>query len=62
MRNPEHRRVASKFRMGKHNLKIETGRFQSPKLLKTLESVIIATKIRLKMNYTYYFTVINIMI
>ena len=35
---------------------------QSPKLLKTLESVIIATKIWLKMNFTYYFTVINTMI
>ena len=35
---------------------------QSPKLLKTLESVIIAAKIRLKMNCTYYFTVINTMI
>ena len=27
IRNPEHRRVASKFRIGNHNLKIETGRF-----------------------------------
>ena len=32
------------------------------KLLKTLESVIIATKIRLKMNCIYYSTVINTMI
>ena len=52
IRNPEHRRVASK--------KLED--LQSPKLLKTLESVIIATKIRLKMNCTWYFTVINTMI
>ena len=31
--NPEHRRVASKFRIGNHNnyLKIETGRFTIPK-------------------------------
>ena len=27
IRNPEHRRVASKFRIRNHNLKIETGRF-----------------------------------
>ena len=47
IRNPEHRRVASKFRIGNHNLKIETGRLTTPKLLKILESVIIATKIRL---------------
>ena len=31
IRNPEHRRVASKFRIGNHNLKIETGRFTIPK-------------------------------
>ena len=31
IRNPEHRRVASKFRIGNHNLKIETGRFTVPK-------------------------------
>ena len=30
-RNTEHRRVASKFRIGNHNLKIETGRFTIPK-------------------------------
>ena len=29
--NPEHRRVASKFRIGNHNLKIETGRLTIPK-------------------------------
>ena len=31
IRNPEHRRVASKFRIGNKNLKIETGRFTIPK-------------------------------
>ena len=31
IRNPENRRVASKFRIGNHNLKIETGRFTIPK-------------------------------
>ena len=31
IRNTEHRRVASKFRIGNHNLKIETGRFTIPK-------------------------------
>ena len=34
IRNPEHKRVASKFRIGNHNLKIETGRFT---ILKTPE-------------------------
>ena len=31
IQNPEHMRVASKFRIGNHNLKIETGRFTIPK-------------------------------
>ena len=31
IRNPEHRHVASKFRIEDHNLKIETGRFTIPK-------------------------------
>ena len=31
IRNPEHGRVASKFRIGNHNFKIETGRFTIPK-------------------------------
>ena len=31
IRNPEHRRVANKFRIGNHNSKIETGRFTIPK-------------------------------
>ena len=31
IRNPEHGRVASKFRIGNHNIKIETGRFTIPK-------------------------------
>ena len=31
VRNPELRRIASKFRIGNHNLKIETGRFTIPK-------------------------------
>ena len=31
IRNPEHRRVASKFRISNQNLKIETGRFTIPK-------------------------------
>ena len=31
IRNTEHRRVASKFGIGNHNLKIETGRFTIPK-------------------------------
>ena len=31
IRNPEHRRVAFKFRIGNHNLKIGTGRFTIPK-------------------------------
>ena len=31
VRNPGHRRVASKFRIGNHNLKIETGRFTIPR-------------------------------
>ena len=31
IRSTEHRRVASKFRIGNHNLKIETGRFTIPK-------------------------------
>ena len=31
IRNPKHRRVASKFRIGNHNLKIKTGRFTIPK-------------------------------
>ena len=31
IRNPEHRRVASKFGIGNYNLKIETGRFTIPK-------------------------------
>ena len=30
IRNPEHRRVASKFRIGNHKLKIETERFIIP--------------------------------
>ena len=29
--NPEHRRVASNFRIRNHNVKIETGRFTIPK-------------------------------
>ena len=28
--NPERRRVASKFRIGNHNVKVETGRFRTP--------------------------------
>ena len=31
VRNTEHRRVTSKFRIGNPNLKIETGRFTIPK-------------------------------
>ena len=31
IRNTEHRRVASKFRIGNHNWKIEAGRFTIPK-------------------------------
>ena len=31
IQNPEHRRVASKFRIGNNNLKIETGRLAIPK-------------------------------
>ena len=31
IRNPGHRRAASKFRVGNHNSKIETGRFTIPK-------------------------------
>ena len=31
IRNAEHRPVGSKFRIGNHNLKIETGRFTIPK-------------------------------
>ena len=31
IRNAEHRHVASKFRIGNHNLKIETGSFTIPK-------------------------------
>ena len=34
--NPEHRRVASKLRIGNHNVKIETGRFTIPKTLEDL--------------------------
>ena len=30
VRNPEHKRIATKFRIGNHNLKIETGRFTIP--------------------------------
>ena len=31
IRNAEHRRVGSKFKIGNHNLKIETGQFTMPK-------------------------------
>ena len=31
IKNPEHRRVVSKFRIGNHNLRIENGRFTIPK-------------------------------
>ena len=30
-KNPEHRRITSKFRIGNHNLRIENGRFTTPK-------------------------------
>ena len=33
IKNPEHRRITSKFRIGNHNLGIENGRFTIPKLL-----------------------------
>ena len=36
VRNPEHRRAASKFRIGNHNLKIEIGRVTIPKTLEDL--------------------------
>ena len=36
IKNPEHRRVASKFRIGNHNLRIENGRFT---ILKTPENL-----------------------
>ena len=31
VKNPEHKRIASKFRIGNHNLRIESGRFTIPK-------------------------------
>ena len=31
IKNPEHWKITSKFRIGYHNLKIETGRFTIPK-------------------------------
>ena len=31
IRNPEHRHIASKFRIGNHNINLETGRFTIPK-------------------------------
>ena len=31
IKNPEHRRITSKFRIGNHNLRIENGRFKIPK-------------------------------
>ena len=32
--NPERRRVASRFRIGNHNVKVETGRFRTPEDLR----------------------------
>ena len=62
IRNPEHRRVASKFRIGNHNLKIETGRFIIPKTPEDLRICDHCNLNSVETNCTYHFTVIYIMI
>ena len=63
IRNPEHRRVASKFRMGNHNLKIETGRLTIPKTPEDLRICDHCHQNSVENElHTYYFTVINTMI
>ena len=63
VRNPELRRIDSKFRIENHNLKIETGRFTIPK---TAEDIRICDHCNLNsvenMKRTYYLSVIYIMI
>ena len=44
IRNPEHKCIAFKVRIGNHNLKIKTGRFT---ILKTLEDLRICDHCRL---------------
>ena len=63
IRNPEHRRVASKFRIGNHNLKIETGRLIIPKTPVDLRICDHCHQNSVENElHIYYFTVINTMI
>ena len=60
IRNPEHRRVASKFRIGNHNLKIETGRLIIPKTPEDLRICDHCHQNSVENElHIYYFTVIN---
>ena len=62
IRNPEHSREASKFRIGNHNLKIETARFTIPKTPEDLRICDHCNQNSVENElHIYYFTVINTM-